>query len=69
MLSEAIYELTLGKNGGKRAKILILFIGKFIVLALAITFGVQIMGNRIIIPILNYIIQIFVVALSFHRKV
>ncbi len=69
MLSEAVYELTLGKDGGNRKKIVFLFIGKFAVLALALTLGVQIMGSRIIIPVLNYVFQIFVLTLSFYKKV
>jgi len=69
MLSEGVFELTEGENGGNRKKILFLFIGKFVVLALALTLGVQIMGSRIIIPVLNYVFQIFVITLSFYKKV
>ena len=69
MLSESVFEMTEGEDGGNRKKIVILFIGKFVVLALALTLGVQIMGSRIIIAVLNYVFQIFVITLCFYKKV
>lgn len=42
-------------------------IGKVIVLIVALTFGVQIMEKRIIIPVLIYVLQIIVLYLSFER--
>lgn len=44
-----------------------LFIGKIIVLIVALVFGVQIMGKRIIIPVLIYVLQIGVLYLSFKK--
>jgi hypothetical protein len=41
---------------------------KTIILVIAITFGVHFIGNRIIIPILIYIVQIFVLYLSLRSK-
>lgn len=43
------------------------FLGKVIVLIVALTFGVQIMGKRIIIPVLIYVLQIIVLYLSFEK--
>ena len=40
------------------------FLGKLAILALGLTLGVHFMGNRIIIPVLNYVFQIFALALS-----
>ena len=45
----------------------IMIIGKLIVVAAALTFGVQIMGKRIIIPVLIYVLQILVLYLSFEK--
>lgn len=68
MFAEAVYRLTenqrANKNDAKRGKIAFFFIGKFAILVGALIFGVQIMGNRIIIPVLNYIILIFVLTYS-----
>lgn len=72
MFAEAIYELTgLYKENNKNApkkRIAALFVGKLIILISALIFGVQIMGNRIIIPVINYIIQIFVLVLCTKRQ-
>lgn len=68
MFAEAVYRLTenqrANKNDAKKGKIAFFFIGKFAILVGALIFGVQIMGNRIIIPVLNYIILIFVLTYS-----
>lgn len=40
------------------------FIGKVIVLIVALIFGVQIMGKRIIIPVIIYVLQIGILYLS-----
>lgn len=44
------------------------FLFKAIILIAAITFGVHIMGNRVIIPILIYIAQIFILYISMNKK-
>ena len=48
----------------EKGKLILLFVGKFIILILGVLFGVQMMGNRIIIPVLNYVIQIFTLSIS-----
>lgn len=55
-----------GENNGTGG-ILFSFIGKAIILIIAISLGVHIMGNRIIIPILIYIAQIFVLYFSMNK--
>ncbi len=40
-------------------------IGKIFLLIAALSFGVQIIGNRIIIPVVIYVLQIIVLYLSF----
>ncbi|MDD0854721.1 hypothetical protein HBN50_16550 [Halobacteriovorax sp. GB3] len=55
------------KKKGNKGKVLGLFLGKLLVLIIALLIGVQIMGNRIIIPVINYIIQIIILGLSFKK--
>lgn len=54
----------------KYSKILMVlaFIGKMAVIFLALSLGVHFMGKRIIIPLLNYVIQIFVLGVSLKRS-
>ncbi len=44
-----------------------LFVSKILILFLGLIYGVQIIGNRIIIPLLFYVFQIFIFVLS-QRK-
>jgi len=68
MLVEGVMELTNPKMASlpkdlrksKNKKIITLFVGKISVLILGITLGVHLMGNKVIIPLLNYVIQIFI---------
>jgi hypothetical protein len=46
----------------------LLTIGKLILVVVALSFGVQIMGKRIIIPVLIYVLQIVVLYLSFEKN-
>ena len=71
MLVYAVSSMALsatGKINGTSKSAIFMFMGKTLVLAVALIFGVQIMGKRIIIPLINYIIQIFILYLSFRRK-
>ena len=71
MLVESVESLVQGAvQGGDRdtANTVLMFLGKTILLLAALSFGVHIMGKRIIIPILNYIVQIFILYFSFKRK-
>jgi hypothetical protein len=51
-----------------KSRVLMLTIVKIGVMLGAISFGVLFMGNRIIIPVLNYVIMIFILAASMDRK-
>lgn len=53
------------KNGSLTA---VMVVGKLILVAGALSFGVQIMGKRIIIPVLIYVLQIVVLYLSFEKQ-
>jgi len=71
MFAEAVYELTApyteeGYVSNKR-KLAFLFIGKIVILISAIIFGRQIMGSKIIIPVLNYFVHIFVLGASLSK--
>lgn len=73
MLSEAVFELiesqvTEGHIHNVKDKIMYLFLGKLTILILALLIGRQIMGNRIIIPVINYVIQIFILTFSIRTK-
>jgi predicted membrane channel-forming protein YqfA (hemolysin III family) len=72
MFSEAIFQLTTtyadDKQKSDKKLVVALFVGKLVILISALIFGVQIMGSRIIIPLLNYIIHIFVLGASFKKK-
>jgi hypothetical protein len=57
-------------GNSKNSHLIPLFnIGKIILVIGALSFGVQIMGKRIIIPVLIYVLQIVVLYLSFEKKI
>jgi hypothetical protein len=57
-------------NSQKDGKLITLMsIGKLLIVFAAISFGVQIMSKRIIIPVLIYVLQIVVLYLSFEKQV
>ncbi len=49
-------------------KMLFLILGKMLLLLGALSFGVQIMGDRVLIPLLIYVLQIAVLYLSFNKS-
>ncbi len=70
MLVRGVLKLTgeaTGQEKTNRFELIALFLGKIIVLIVALTFGVQIMGKRIIIPLLIYVLQIVVLYLSLKK--
>lgn len=70
MLVSGVMQITnvaSGKEAPDKANLIMLFIGKVIVLLVALIFGVQIMGKRIIIPVLIYVLQIVVLYLSMKK--
>jgi len=73
MLSEAVFELiesqiSEGHIHNVKDKIMYLFLGKLTILILGLLIGRQLMGNRIIIPVINYVIQIFILTFSIRSK-
>lgn len=56
-------------NAQRNGKLITLMsIGKLLIVFAAISFGVQIMSKRIIIPVLIYVLQIVVLYLSFEKN-
>ncbi len=51
------------KLGSHKLRIIFLSIIKLLILLIAISFGIQFVGNRIIIAMLNYIVQIFIIGI------
>ena len=73
MLAEAVFELiesqiTDGHIQNVKDKILYLFLGKLTILIMSLVICRQIMGNRIIIPVINYVIQIFILTFSIKTE-
>ena len=46
----------------------LIFVAKMAIIFLALTIGVHFMGKRIIIPLLNYVFQTFVLGVSMRRS-
>lgn len=68
LLIKSVCEMTEKAATGAAAnglKLSLMSIGKFALIVAALSFGGHIMGNRIIIPLLIYILQIAVLYLSF----
>jgi len=70
MLVRGVQKLTqaaTGKEESDKMALILLFVGKVIVLLVALVLGVQIMGKRIIIPVLIYVLQIVVLYFSMNK--
>lgn len=46
----------------------LVLVGKMAIIFLGLSLGVHFMGKRVIIPLLNYVIQIFVLGVSLKRS-
>ncbi len=71
LLVETVEDLVLGAADQKdvdKGQLVFMFILKTLILIAALTFGVQTMGNRIIIPIIIYVIQIFILYFSLKKN-
>lgn len=55
------------ESGPMALKMILAFMAKMASLILGLSFGVHLMGPRVIIPLFNYIIQIFILVMSFRR--
>lgn len=49
-------------------KIVCFFLIKMSVLILGLAIGIKLMGNRVIIPLINYVIMIFILVASLNKK-
>ena len=71
ILIEIVFQLLnsrLAESKVSGLKLAFLFILKIGIIFGALSFGVHLMGNRIIIPVINYCIQIFVLIFSVKRQ-
>ena len=71
MLIEGGLQLTDAASGKSVDKfnIVLVFLGKFGILIGAIYLGWHFMGNRVFIPMFNYLIQIFILIFSYRKEV
>ncbi|MGZ3788607.1 MAG: hypothetical protein ACXVLQ_08800 [Bacteriovorax sp.] len=70
MLVNVVKEATRNAADGSpvdKVNMIMMIIGKVVLVMAALSFGVHIMGNRIIIPVLIYVLQIVVLYLSFEK--
>lgn len=65
LLVEGVFELTSASN---KSKVIIIFLIKMAILFGALTLGVHLMGKKVIIPLLNYVVIIFVLGTSLRDK-
>lgn len=71
MLVNVVKDVTQNAADGTpvdKVNMIMMIIGKVVLVLAALSFGVHIMGNRIIIPVLIYVLQIAVLYLSFAKN-
>ena len=70
MLTESVMMVVDLGNGKTvdRFQLVIMFLGKFLVLFGALYLGWHFMGNRVIIPVINYVLHIFFLTLSSKKE-
>lgn len=71
MLVNVVRDVTRNAADGSpvdKGSMIMMIIGKLLLVVAALSFGVHIMGNRIIIPVLIYVLQIAVLYLSFDKN-
>ena len=71
LLIEGGLQLTDAASGKKidKMSVVLVFLGKFALLIGAIYLGWHFMGNRVFIPMINYLIQIFILVFSYKKEV
>ena len=71
LLIEGGLQLTDAASGKKIDKmdLVLVFLGKFGILIGAIYLGWHFMGNRVFIPMFNYLVQIFILVFSYKKEV
>ncbi len=65
LLVEGVLELT---SASKKLKVFTIFLLKLAILFGALSLGIHLMGKRVIIPLLNYVVIIFVLGASLKSK-
>jgi cellobiose-specific phosphotransferase system component IIC len=71
MLIESVHTMVqsaAGKPTEDSSSSIMMFLVKTLMLLVVLSFGVHFIGKRIIIPLLNYVIQIFILYFSFRQK-
>ena len=73
ILMYTLQKLMLSKESiesGRRDHVMIalMFVGKLFIVFGALGIGVHFIGNRIIIPLINYVVQILVLSISIRRN-
>ena len=56
------------KSRKSNKKIVLLFVGKLVILFGSLSLGVHLMGKRVLIPLINYVVLIFVLVLFGFEK-
>ena len=65
LLVEGVFELT---GASSKSKVVLIFLIKMAILFGALTLGVHLMGKKVIIPLINYVVIIFVLGTSLRDK-
>lgn len=63
-----MFELKMSGGEIKAINLLTMFILKLIIMFAALTWGIHLVGNRIIIPLINYILQILILTYAMRRN-
>ena len=63
-----MFELKLSGGEIKPLNIITMFILKLIIMFAALTWGIHLIGNRIIIPLINYILQILILTIAMRKS-
>lgn len=56
-----------GLPGIKKNLLVFYFLGKITIIFAGLSLGVHFMGDKVIIPLINYILQIFILVLSMRK--
>lgn len=62
-----MFEMKLSGSEIKPLNIITMFILKLIIMFAALTWGIHLIGNRIIVPLINYILQILILTFAMRK--
>ena len=57
-----------GQRHVSKSKILLLFAGKIFLIICALSLSVLFIGNKVLVPLLNYVIHLFILALALRSR-